>query len=104
MKTHPIQLNDVMYNPATQSFEALVTVHDGDVARKYACAINAPISTSFEDAVTGLKRQAERRHLHRGGMLSELQRAAPTQRSGRPRFDPRAWLENVIKSNDRHAA
>lgn len=104
MKTHPIQMNDVIYNAATQCFEALVTVHDGDRSRKYACEINAPLSMSFKDAAAGLKRQAERRHLHRGGMFSELKRATPSQRSGRPRFDPRAWLEGVMKLNGRHAA
>ncbi|WP_189799425.1 orotidine 5-phosphate decarboxylase [Tateyamaria sp. syn59] len=62
MQTVPLQLSDVIYNAATQSFEALVTVHDDRGARSYACAINAPITMAFEDAAEGLATQAMRRH------------------------------------------
>ena len=63
MKTCKIQLKDVIYNAAEQCFEAIVTVHDTGRSFKYACAINAPISTSFSDAALGLAKQANRRHL-----------------------------------------
>lgn len=62
MQTVPLQLSDVIYNAATQSFEALVTVHDGDSARSYACAISAPITMEFDEAARGLATQAMRRH------------------------------------------
>ena len=62
MPTVPLQLSDVIYNAATQSFEALVTLHDDRGARSYACAIDAPIEMNFEDAATGLATQAMRRH------------------------------------------
>ena len=62
MSNVPLQLSDVIYNAATQSFEALVTLHDNRGARSYACAINAPIELSFEDAAAGLATQARRRH------------------------------------------
>lgn len=62
MTTVPLQLSDVIYNAATQSFEALVTVHDPNGARRYACAIDAPITMEFEDAAAGLATQAIRRH------------------------------------------
>lgn len=95
MKTCKIQLNDVIYNAAEQCFEAIVTVHDTGRLFKYACAINAPISTSFSDAALGLAKQANRRHLGRGGMRSEIKRLGPDQRAGRPRFDPKSWLKRV---------
>ncbi|WP_299548905.1 orotidine 5-phosphate decarboxylase [uncultured Tateyamaria sp.] len=62
MQTVPLQLSDVIYNAATQSFEALVTVHDTVRERSYACAISAPITMEFEDAAKGLATQAMRRH------------------------------------------
>jgi hypothetical protein len=104
MQKRPIQMNEVIYNAADQCFEALVTVHDGDQSRRYDCSINAPISTSFADAARGLSKQAERRHMGNGGMFSEILRSQPPQRSGRPRFDPKAWLESVINHNGRRAA
>ena len=62
MPTVPLQLSDVIYNAATQSFEALVTLHDNRGTRSYACAIHAPIDMNFEDAAAGLAAQAKRRH------------------------------------------
>lgn len=96
MQTRPIQMTDVMYNAAEQCFEAVVTVHDGGLSRKYACSINAPISTSFAEAARGLSKQAERRHLGRGGLHSEIKANVPTQRAGRSRFDLKQWLSNVV--------
>lgn len=62
MHTLPLQFSDVIYNAATQRFEALVTVHDHSGARRYACAISAPIDMAFEEAAKGLSIQAMRRH------------------------------------------
>lgn len=62
MPTVPLQLSDVIYNAATQSFEALVTLHDNRGAHSYACAIDAPIDMEFENAAAGLAAQAKRRH------------------------------------------
>ena len=96
MHTRPIQMNDVIYNAAEQCFEALVTVHDGDSARKYACSIHAPMSTRFEEAAAGLRKQAERRHTGRGGVFSELQLDTASPRAGRQRFDAKTWLAHVV--------
>jgi hypothetical protein len=104
MQTRPIQSTDVHYNAATQSFEALVTVHDGERSRKYACAIDAPITMSFEDAAEGLRTQALRRMNAGGGLYSEIQRPAPAQRAGRRSFDPIRWLESLMDLPGRHAA
>ena len=104
MQTSPIQLTDVIYNAANQCFEALVVVHDGDSSRKYACAIDAPIDMSFEDAARGLATQALRRHKARGGIYSEVMRPTPPQRAGRRSFDPLRWLESIVHLPGRHAA
>lgn len=97
MQTRPIQLTDVIYNAANQSFEALVTVHDGELSRKYACAINAPISMTFQDAAKGLTTQALRRHRCKDSTYSEIKFPAPAQRAGRRLFDPMRWLENLAQ-------
>ena len=80
MQTRPIQLTDVTYNAATQCFEALVTVQDGEQLRRYACAIDAPITMSYRDAADGLSRQALRRHAQKRGLSSEVLRHVPAQR------------------------
>ena len=67
MKTHPVELTQVIYNAATQAFEARATVHDKDGARSYACAIEAPIDMDFDRASEGLQMQALRRHAGRTG-------------------------------------
>ena len=83
MQTVPLQLSDVIYNAATQSFEALVTVHDTGKARSYACAISAPITMAFEDAAAGLAKQAMRRHTHGRADGIHIPSATPTPRAGR---------------------
>jgi hypothetical protein len=104
MQTRPVQMTDVIYNAAEQCFEALVTVHDIDGSRKYACSINAPISTSFADAAAGLRKQAERRHATRSGMFSELQFQSTPPRGGRQRFDPKSWLAHIASLSGLRAA
>ena len=104
MQTRPIQLNDVIYNAASQSFEALVTVHSGETSRKYPCAINAPITMSFQDAAAGLSKQALRRHKSNAGNYSEIRPHIPAQRAGRQVFDPMKWLENLVQISGRRAA
>lgn len=78
MQTTPLQLGDAIYNAATQSFEARVTVHDHTGTRSYACAIAAPITMEFEDAARGLSIQAMRRH--RRGQPDATRLALPTPR------------------------
>jgi len=81
MQTIPLQLSDVIYNPANQTFQALVSVHDASGARRYACEIDAPIDMEFEDAASGLSRQALRRH-DRGQSDSVIEITAPPPRTG----------------------
>lgn len=104
MQVRPIQLDKVVYNAGNQSFEALVTIHDGPLTRKYSCAIDAPITMSFEDAAAGLSAQAMRRHTSGRGVYSELKRHTPPARAGRSKFDPKHWLEQIISLPGKHAA
>ncbi len=104
MQTRPIQLTDVIYNAANQSFEALVTVHAGDTSRKYPCAINAPIDMPFEEAARGLSKQALRRAKKSDTFYSEVRPHVPAQRAGRRGFDPLGWLDSIVHKTSRHAA
>ncbi|MEO0401488.1 MAG: orotidine 5-phosphate decarboxylase [Pseudomonadota bacterium] len=83
MQIVPLQLTDVIYNAATQSFDALVTVHDTTGARSYACSIDAPITMEFDDAAQGLVTQAMRRHTHGRADGAQMPTAAVPQRAGR---------------------
>lgn len=38
MQNHAVELNNVIYNAASQSFEALATVYAGASLRSFACA------------------------------------------------------------------
>lgn len=93
MYTCPIEMNDVRYNAATQSFEAAVTVHDNSTVRSYPCAVKAPLSLNFEDAAKRLTKQAIRRHQRQGGLFSEI-------RSG----SIHRWLQDVIRLPERSVA
>lgn len=90
-----IRISDVLYNAATQCFEAMVTVDTGTHAKKYACEIEAPITMSFEQAAQGLRKQALRRHKTRSGMYSQMRRQVANVRAGRATFDPRQWLAQL---------
>lgn len=104
MRTSPIQLADVIYNAANQCFEGLVTVHDKYGSARYACAINAPITMSFEDAAKGLATQARRRHAAKGSLRSKRLYQAPRSRAGRMGRDPVKWLAELISGTDKKAA
>ncbi|WP_299298205.1 orotidine 5-phosphate decarboxylase [uncultured Tateyamaria sp.] len=91
MQTVPLQLTDVIYNAATQTFEARVTVHDRKGAHSYACAIDAPITMEFEDAAAGLATQAMRRHVHGRADATHMPHATAPLRSSR-----RAGLRRMV--------
>lgn len=90
-----IRISDVMYNAATQCFEAMVTIGAGERAVRYPCEIEAPITMSFEQAAKGLKTQALRRHRKGNGMYSQMRRHVAKARAGRAKFDPRTWLAQL---------
>lgn len=96
MHTVPLQLSDVIYNAASQSFEALVTVHDASGKQRYACAIDAPIDLAFEDAARGLTKQALRHHgrTRTGTVFEPVQVPLRSTRSGAGRPALRSSFEN----------
>ena len=104
MQNYPIQLSDVIYNAATQTYDALVTVHDSVASRKYACSVQAPITMTFEDAAKGLRKQALRRHAQNRGMYSQQRSGAARQRAGRVVVDPMRWLEQLVNLPGHRAA
>ncbi|KEJ90347.1 hypothetical protein [Sulfitobacter donghicola] len=104
MKQTKIQLNDVIYNAATQCFEALVTVSDDQRKKRYACAIEAPINMTFEQAAEGLKKQAMRKHVSGRSLFSQVLPHRPSVRAGRAAFDPKSWLEQLGFGSQQNAA
>lgn len=95
MERTKVQISDVVYNAGTQCFEALVTVASHTKTAKYPCAIEAPISMSFEQAARGLETQALRRHKAGKTMHSQMRHHVANTRAGRSSFDPRAWLAQL---------
>lgn len=90
-----VHMSQVIYNAATQSFEALATVTTQNDTKTFPCAIEAPITMSFERAAAGLKTKALRASASGQGMFSQMRHRIPAVRAGRPRFDPRAWLAQL---------
>lgn len=104
MFTVPIKLTDVVYNAASQSFEASATIYGSGVVRWYACSIDVRISTSFEGAAEALKKQALRRHNGCGGLCSRVSTSAVRPRAWRARFDPQRWLQSLLNTPGIRAA
>jgi hypothetical protein len=98
MNTESIQISEVYYNASNQCFEGLVTIHQAGASRRYACAIDAPITMSFQDAAHGLRKHALRRHENDGGALySETPMATAKHRAGGRNFNARRWLGGIMK-------
>ncbi len=104
MYTCPIELDDVRYNAATQSFEAAVRLHDGPITRTYPCSVEAPLSTAFEYATRRLSALAIQQHVSGGGLFSETgQRAQPHARR-KQRLSSQGWLSKLISDPIRQFA
>jgi hypothetical protein len=103
MFTSQIQPTDVVYNPADQTFDATVTLYDKGAARRYACAIDAPITMSFDDAAKGLRTKALRLHTNNAGLTSVMASRAgkPTSKS---RFALKGWVHAILNSPGTSAA
>lgn len=90
-----VHLNQVVYNAATQTFDALATVTTQAETKTFPCSIEAPITMSFERAADGLKTKALRTSKQGNSMYSQMRHRMAAVRAGRPRFDPRAWLAQL---------
>ena len=92
MSLPTVELQNVIYNAASQCFEGLATVHAGPASRSIACAINAPIDMSFKDASQGLSAQA----LRRFNGASELSASIPQNTQHRQTRAGRAPARKVM--------
>ena len=52
----------ITYNPATNAFEALVTIHTQGTATSYPCAIDGHLTMPLATAAFKLTQQAKQRH------------------------------------------
>ena len=64
------QISDVVYNPATQAFEARVTFHTSDGQAVYGASYRAPLDTDFAIATKGILRDARRQAQQAGSLRS----------------------------------
>ena len=94
--TSPVQLTDVIYNAATQSFEASVTIYEKSAAYRYPCVIEGPISMRFQDAAKALEKQAFRQHGNPAGLCSVTRQPIPQRQLRHHRLDLRVWLQNLL--------
>ena len=89
------RLSQVIYNAATQTFDALATVTTQTGTKTFPCSIEAPITMSFERAATGLKTKALRTSAKGNSIYSQTRHRMAAVRAGRPRFEPRVWLAQL---------
>lgn len=104
MFTSPVQLTDVIYNATNQTFEATVTIYDQGTAKRYACAITAPITTSFADAAKGLKTKAQRLHAKSTSLASTVLPTPARAPNKRRSFNLTNWLYSLLKNRNPHTA
>lgn len=80
MSNYKTEVQNIAYNAATQSFEAIVVFHEeGDVI-KYPCSLAFPVDAEFEDVTKGLVSVAKsQRASGRRNLISR----APMQRTPR---------------------
>lgn len=104
MQSQSIQLSDVIYNAASQCFEALVTIRNGELTRRYPCATAGPITMSFSDAAAALKEEALRQHKRQDGLSSQIATPKPSPRALRLQPDQTRKERIVTQPNKRKAA
>ena len=103
MQSPAHQISDVIYNAASQQFEALVTIHGDDQSHRYPCAIDAPISMPFEAAASALSRQAARLHESATGLRSAFPVKVRKTRANRPSLWQLLQLDSMLMSRGRAA-
>ncbi|KIN75181.1 hypothetical protein Z945_9 [Sulfitobacter noctilucae] len=62
MQIKPISPEQITFNPATEMFEALVTVKTAQGTFRYPCAVAGTITTPPMSAAFKLVQQAKQRH------------------------------------------
>ena len=80
MQIKPIKPEQITFNPATEHFEALITVKTTQGTYRYPCAVPGAITTPPAGATFKLVQQAKQRHQDRGDLCaSVLLAASPAQ-------------------------
>ena len=62
MSSHRTEITNLTYNAAEAAFEAIVTIHDGPVAARYAASLKAPLNAAFETISAGMIARALKQH------------------------------------------
>lgn len=80
MSSYQTEVQNLSYNAATQSFEALVVFHEGHETRKVPISAPLPITAEFKDVSDILVKRAK---AHRAKGRAKLMSRSPTQKAGR---------------------
>lgn len=80
MSSYQTEVQNLNYNAATRSFEALVVFHEGHETRKVPISAPLPITADFEDVSNILVARAK---AHRAKGRARLMSRSPTQKTGR---------------------
>lgn len=62
MQIKTVNTDDIRYNPATNAFEASVTIKSTDMTYQYPCAIEGSLMMPLATAAFKLTQQAKQRH------------------------------------------
>lgn len=100
MITDPIDHNDIRYNAAQETFEALVTIHGAGAPVTYATTLEAPLDLPLELAEKQLRARALWLHENRAGLRSLCRVEQPTPPAHTMRRAPgrsrMAWLKPFL--------
>ncbi|MEP3348084.1 MAG: hypothetical protein ABJN34_16930 [Litoreibacter sp.] len=80
MSSYQTEVQNLNYNAATKSFEALVVFHEGHETRKVPISAPLPITTEFEAVSKVLVGRAK---AHRAKGRTKLMSRTPAQKAGR---------------------
>lgn len=80
MSSYQTEVQNLNYNAATRSFEALVVFHEGHELRKVPTSAPLPISTEFEAVAQILVARAK---AHRAKGRTKLMSRSPVQKAGK---------------------
>ena len=72
MSSYRTELGQVIFDPATRSYKATVTFHEGTDRRAFDCSLRFPIDMPMEEVAAALVRQAKEMRQHSALPLRSL--------------------------------
>ena len=97
MQSYSTRIGQIVYNPATSAFEALVTFQEGFEETRYACALDLPIDTDPQAVALALIAEARAmRRADRRDLVSKLR--------SHPALTSPALARRISAAVDRRAA